>query len=51
MTEYEERREQLIRSGVLRPGTSDPLKTLEEPPLEVSTSILEALKEERADRR
>ena len=46
----EERRARLARSGVLRQGTSELSKILEQPPLVVSTSILEALEEERADR-
>ena len=46
----EERRTRLVRSGVLRQGTSDISEILEQPPLVVTTSILEALEEERADR-
>lgn len=46
----EERRARLIRSGVLRQGGGGMLEILEEAPLEVATSILEALEEERADR-
>ena len=46
----EERRARLIRSGVLRQGTSDISEVIKEPPLAVSTSILEALEEERTDR-
>lgn len=49
-TADEDRRERLIRSGVLRQGTSEISEILEQPPLVVSTSILEALEEERADR-
>ncbi len=49
-TSGEERRARLIRSGVLRQGTSEISEILEQPPLVVSTSILEALEEERADR-
>jgi len=49
-TSGEERRARLVRSGVLRQGTSEISEILEEPPLVVSTSILEALEEERADR-
>lgn len=49
-TSDEERRARLIHSGVLRQGTSELSEILEQPPLEVSTSILEALAEERADR-
>ena len=45
-----ERRERLIRSGVLRQRTATMAELLDRPPLEVSTSVLEALEEERADR-
>lgn len=46
----EERRERLVRSGVLRPATSDASEILEQKPLDLSTSILESLEEERTDR-
>lgn len=46
----DDRRARLLRSGVLRQGTSEISEVLEEPPLAVSVSILEALEEERADR-
>ncbi len=46
----EERRERLVRSGVLKPASSDASELLEQPPLEISSSILEALEEERTDR-
>ncbi|HUP49307.1 MAG TPA: type II toxin-antitoxin system prevent-host-death family antitoxin [Thermoanaerobaculia bacterium] len=46
----DERRERLIRSGVLRPGRGDASPILGEPPLQLNTSILDALEEERADR-
>ncbi len=46
----ERRRSRLIRSGVLRQGTGGMLGILDEEPLEVSTSLLEALQEDRADR-
>jgi prevent-host-death family protein len=49
-TSGEERRERLVRSGVLRQGTSGLSDILEQPPLVVPTSILKALEEERADR-
>ncbi len=39
-----------MRSGVLRKGAGGMLEILERPPLEMPTSILEALEEERADR-
>ena len=44
------RRERLISAGVLRPGLGDPATILEELPLELQTSISEALDEDRADR-
>lgn len=46
----DERRARLVRAGVLRQGTGKTARLLERPPLPVSTSILEALEEERADR-
>lgn len=46
----DERRERLVRAGVLRPGAGEAAKILGEPPLEVPTSVLAALAEERADR-
>jgi len=49
-TSGDERRARLVRSGVLRQGTSDISKILRQPPLVVSTSVLEALEQERADR-
>lgn len=45
-----ERRARLVRSGVLRQGTAGIPEIVGQPPLELSTSILEALEEERADR-
>jgi len=44
------RRERLIRAGVLRQGESPASEILARSPLPLSTSILEALEEERADR-
>lgn len=49
-TASDERRARLIRSGVLRQGSSEMSEILKDPPLAVSTSILEALEEERVDR-
>ena len=46
----EERRSRLVRAGVLRPGTGAVPDPGEMPPLAISTSLLEALDEERADR-
>ena len=45
-----EHRERLIRAGIVRPGAGDASKILNLPPLELPTSILESLEEERADR-
>ena len=44
-----ERRERLLRAGVLRPGTGITAQFLAEDPIELQTSVLEALIEERAD--
>lgn len=49
-TASDERRKRLIQSGVLSQRASEPSALLEEPPIEASASILEALEEERADR-
>jgi prevent-host-death family protein len=46
----EERRERLIRAGVLRPGKGSAAAILDTPPIEVSVSLLEALDEDRGDR-
>ena len=46
----DDRRKRLIRSGVLRPGRGNVRFILATPPIELSTSILEALEEERDDR-
>ncbi|MYA84244.1 MAG: type II toxin-antitoxin system prevent-host-death family antitoxin [Acidimicrobiaceae bacterium] len=46
----DEQRERLISSGLLRPGRGDPNAILDEAPLELPTSISEALEEDRADR-
>ena len=46
----DEHRERLISSGVVRPGLGDPLEILNEAPLELPTSISEALEDDRADR-
>ena len=45
-----ERRARLVRAGMVRPGSGETSAILEETPLAVSASILEALEEERADR-
>ena len=45
-----ERRDRLVRSGVIRPGTGSSSGLLAENPIEVQTSVLDALIEERADR-
>ena len=46
----DDRRARLVAAGVLRPGEGDASAILSRQPLELSTSILEALAEERADR-
>lgn len=46
----DERRVRLIHSGVLRQRSAAVSEVLEDSPLTVSTSVLEALEEERADR-
>ena len=43
-------RERLIRGGVLRAGSGDAGAILDEPPLELPVSLLDALAEERSDR-
>lgn len=43
-------RQRLIASGIVRPGRGDTRAILDRPPLELPTSLLEALDEERADR-
>ena len=45
-----DRRERLVRSGVVRPGTGDASEVLSEELIEVRASILDALVEARADR-
>ena len=40
----------LIKSGVLRAGQGDAAAVLDEPPLQIPTSLTEALAEEREDR-
>ena len=46
----QDRRTRLVKSGVLRSGSGDASEALAAEPLEVSTSILAALAEERLDR-
>jgi prevent-host-death family protein len=43
-------RQRLIEAGILRPGTGDASAILDTPPLQLSTSILDALNEDREDR-
>ena len=45
-----DRRARLVKGGVLRPGSGDAISLLSAEPIEVATSILEALEAERADR-
>jgi prevent-host-death family protein len=44
------RRRRLIENGVLRPGTGDASAVLQQAPLDLGTSILQALDEDRTDR-
>lgn len=46
----EGRRQRLIQAGVLRAGRGDAHTVLETPPVELPTSLVEALDEERTDR-
>ena len=46
----DERRERLIREGVILPGTGDAGAILERPPVKLGASVLEALLENREDR-
>ena len=43
-------RDRMIASGVLRPGRGSATAVLEEPPLKLPVSILDALSEDRLDR-
>ena len=43
-------RDRMIASGVLRPGNGSAAAVLEEPPLKLPISILDALSEDRTDR-
>ena len=43
-------RQRLVRMGLLRPGNGDPAAILNVRPLELPTSLSEALDEDRADR-
>jgi prevent-host-death family protein len=45
-----ERRERLVRSGILRAGSGDGSSILETEPIELSTSVREALDDDRAER-
>jgi prevent-host-death family protein len=47
----DQRRERLIRDGIVIPGSGDASAVLERPPVKVGASILEALLEDREDRR
>jgi prevent-host-death family protein len=46
----DDRRERLIRAGIIRPGTGDARAILAKPPLKISADLLKALDEEREDR-
>jgi len=43
-------RERLLKAGILRPGSGNAARILESPPLELPTSLLQALDEDRDDR-
>ncbi len=43
-------RERLIRQGLIRPGKGDLAAVLQEPPMELPVSLLDALLEDRNDR-
>ncbi len=43
-------RDRLVREGILRPGSRRAASILDDPPLNLSTSISKALDEDRADR-
>lgn len=45
-----DRRARLIKGGVLRPGKGEAASLLASKPIQLKTSLLEALEEERADR-
>jgi len=45
-----DQRDRLIAGGILRPGTGRVAAILDEPPLNLSVSLAEALDAERADR-
>ncbi len=45
-----ETRDRLIGTGLLRPGRGDAASVLDQPPLNLSASIAQALAEDRADR-
>lgn len=45
-----DRREELIKSGILRPGNGGAGGLLSKPPLDVGVSISDALEKERSDR-
>ncbi|MCY4271660.1 MAG: type II toxin-antitoxin system prevent-host-death family antitoxin [bacterium] len=49
-TDSDNPRERLISAGILRPGQGDSAAILEGPPLDLQTSISEALDQDRADR-
>jgi len=47
---HDDLRDVLVRKGVLRPGKGDSAAILTRPPVVLSTSLLEALQEDREDR-
>jgi len=46
----DDRRQQLIQAGVVRPGTGDPSTVLDQAPLELSSDLRRAIDEDRDDR-
>ena len=46
----DEQRERLVQSGVLRPGTTNTARVLDQPPLELSSDLRRAVDENRDDR-
>ena len=46
----EEHRQHLVRAGILRPGTAETARVLDQAPLELATDLRRAVDEERDDR-
>jgi prevent-host-death family protein len=45
-----EQRQRLVQAGILRPGTTDPSRVLDQSPLELSSDLRRAVDEDRDDR-